>query len=99
MIPCVAKTGNIETLGQRFGAFQTAVALSYVPIELLEASPSLRYSRCLTGLPIAGTILARQSNNGFLGLQMFAMSSVFIGTTMILVSTFLCGRIARTWKV
>lgn len=99
MIPCVAKTGHIDTLGQRIGAYQTAIALSYVPFELIKASPSSRYSSCLTGLPIAGAILARQSNGSFLGLQIFAMNSVFIGAAMILVSTFLSGRISKTSTV
>jgi hypothetical protein len=28
LMPCVAKTGNLETLGQRFGTFQIVMAVS-----------------------------------------------------------------------
>ena len=36
MMPCVAKVGDIQTLGQRFGTFQLIMSLRYVSVVQIE---------------------------------------------------------------
>lgn len=35
LMPCVAKTGNLDTLGRRFGTFQMVISIRWVPYFLL----------------------------------------------------------------
>lgn len=32
IIPCAAKAGTIDKIGQRFGTFQTVIGVAYVPL-------------------------------------------------------------------
>ncbi|EED24291.1 MFS transporter, putative [Talaromyces stipitatus ATCC 10500] len=82
LMPCVAKTGSLETLGQRFGTFQLAMGAA-----------------SLTGLPIMGAILNRQSGTDFSGLQIFASMSALLGTGFLAVSTYFLSRARETWKI
>ncbi|KAF3396472.1 Riboflavin transporter MCH5 [Penicillium rolfsii] len=84
LMPCVAKTGSLDTLGQRFGTFQMVISVS-----------------CLTGLPIMGGILNRQSatETDFSGLQLFSSITTLLGAGGLMVSTYLLSRSHGTWKV
>lgn len=64
------------------------------------AKTALRFS-CLTGLPIMGGILNRQSETGtdFSGLQLFSSLTALLGAGGLMVSTHLLARSHGTWKV
>ncbi|CAI7578882.1 unnamed protein product [Penicillium pancosmium] len=82
LMPCVAKSGSIDTLGQRFGTYQMVISIS-----------------CLTGLPIMGSILSRQGNDNFAGLQIFASVAALLGGCLIAWSTYLLGSSRGTRRV
>lgn len=101
-MPCVAKSGKLETLGVRFGTFQMVVALGYV-----SDSPSVFYwvyfahslYRCLTGLPIMGAVLKQQGGKNFAGLEIFSAVSTLIGASFLAMSTYRMARFQGTWRV
>lgn len=101
MMACVAKTGPLETLGQRFGTFQIVISVRYGICILCWQSHSrlLTNYSCLTGLPIEGAILNRQHNTDFSGLQIFAAVSILIGTGCLALATVFLRRECKTWKV
>lgn len=91
LMPCAAKSGSIDNLGQVFGTFQTFVSISYVSSQPSSFDVTHKV-RCLTGLPIMGAILSRQSNESFLGLQLFGACSIMMGAVFMGVSAFIYGR-------
>lgn len=52
----------------------------------------------LTGLPIMGAILGRQHNSTYMGLQVFAIVSLFLGSLCLLVSRNILAAKHGTWK-
>ena len=97
LMPCVAKTGSIETLGRRFGTYQMIVSIAYVSPILLPYHLTLTSN--LTGLPIMGAILDRQGITEFSGLILFSGVSALIGAAFLFVATYILGRRLSTWKV
>lgn len=55
-------------------------------------------SSTLTGLPIMGAILGRQHNSTFMGLQVFAIATMFIGFVLLLISRNVLAAAHGTWK-
>jgi len=101
LMPCVAKSGKLETLGVRFGTFQMVVALGY-EFDLSDFSCGLSlilFSRCLTGLPIMGAILKKQGGTNFAGLEIFAFVSALVGATFLASSTYLMAKSRGTWRI
>ena len=52
----------------------------------------------LTGLPIMGAILGRQPNSTFVGLQVFAIVTMFLGSLFLLVSRNILAAAHGTWR-
>ncbi|KAH2701057.1 hypothetical protein KXW03_004883 [Aspergillus fumigatus] len=52
----------------------------------------------LTGLPIMGAILQRQHNATFMGLQVFVIVTMFLGSVFLLVSRNVLAAAHGTWK-
>jgi MFS family permease len=100
LLPCVAKFGELETLGRRFGTFQMVISVRYV-FDILPNTANLAnfINSCLTGLPIMGGILTRQSGTDFAGLQIFAAVIALIGSCCIAGSALLLSRSRQTWRV
>jgi MFS family permease len=108
LMPCAAKSGSLETLGQRFGTFQTVIAIRFAHFTQSQASilanilrsllANTRFS-CLTGLPIMGAILNHQGGTDFVGLQLFSGISCLLGGSLLAASTYLYSRSQGSWKV
>lgn len=109
-MPCVAKLGKLETLGQRFGTFQIAISIRWVfpQNKSHQTSTSLpcflgramaNFCSCLTGLPIEGALLHRQHDDDYSGLQIFAALSLLLGTLFLGMSTYFLSKQRETWKV
>jgi MFS family permease len=102
LMPCVAKSGKIETLGVRFGTFQLVVAIGYVAgsfYAVLLNSYAYSSYRCLTGLPIMGAILNQQGGKNFAGLEIFAGVSALLGASLLSMSTYQMACSRGTWRV
>lgn len=108
LMPCAAKSGSLETLGQRFGTFQTVIAIRFAHFTQNQASILARilrcllantYFSCLTGLPIMGAILNHQGGTDFVGLQLFSGISCLLGGSLLAASTYLYSRVQGSWKV
>lgn len=100
LLPCVGKSGELETLGQRFGTFQMVISIRYA-FDILSNTVNLAkfINSCLTGLPIMGSILTRQSGTDFVGLQIFAAMTALLGSFCIAGSTLLLSHSRQTWRV
>jgi MFS family permease len=100
LMPCVARSGSIETLGRRFGTFQIVLSIRYfIVTSLITWSLKLTLHSCLTGLPIMGAILNRQGDHDYSGLQVFGGSSCLLGSVLLLGATLLLGKTQGTRKV
>jgi hypothetical protein len=99
LMPCMAKAGSIETLGQRFGTFQIIISLRYK----LQASFHFMFDADvrsnLTGLPTMGAILVRQSGHDYSGLAIFSGVSCIVGSVILVWATYFLGKTKGTWKV
>ncbi|KAK0511106.1 hypothetical protein JMJ35_006658 [Cladonia borealis] len=80
LMPCAAKSGSLETLGQRFGTFQSVIGIA-----------------SLTGLPIMGAIL--ETKSGFMGMQVFSIVSILVGTGAMGVARYILGKSSQTFRV
>jgi MFS family permease len=102
MMPCCAKSGSLETLGRQIGTYQGVIAISYAfvgPIGIIFYFFTVLMSRStLTGLPIMGAILGRQHNTTYMGMQVFAIVTMFIGSVFLLVSRNVLAAAHGTWK-
>lgn len=58
----------------------------------------LIFSSTLTGLPIMGAILGRQHNSTYMGMQVFAIVTMFLGFVFLLVSRNILAAAHGTWK-
>lgn len=87
LLPCAAKAGSLETMGQRFGTFQVAIGLRSVMLNLWKNKTLLIVHSCLSGLPIMGAILDAQHNENYLGVQLFSGLSCLLGGLLLAEST------------
>ena len=58
----------------------------------------LTSSSTLTGLPIMGAILGRQHDSTYMGMQVFAVVTMFLGFVFLLVSRNVLAAAHGTWK-
>jgi hypothetical protein len=100
LMPCVARVGNIETLGRRFGTFQIVMSIRFrTPIFFFVWLWQLTFHSNLTGLPIMGAILGRQGGHDYSGLQIFGGGSCILGSIPLTMATYLLGKTQGIWKV
>ena len=101
LMPCAAKSGSLDKLGQRFGTFQFVIAVRSdigfaIDISCLETDLS---RSTLTGLPIMGAILERQRGTNYEGLQIFSGLSCLLGSGLLAASTYFLSQRHESWKV
>ena len=58
----------------------------------------LMSGRTLTGLPITGAILGRQHNETYMGMQAFAVGTMFLGFLFLLGARNVLARANGTWR-
>ena len=80
--------------GRVFGTFDIVSLLLFYCYYLFSHCAS-----CLTGLPIMGAILSRQSGVDFAGLTIFAAVAALLGASLLVCSTYLVSKSYGIWKV
>lgn len=98
MMPCCGKSGTIETLGRQIGTYQGVIAISYVLAGPFISILLLTTCSTLTGLPIMGAILGRQHNTTYMGMQVFAIVTMFLGSLFLFVSRNVLAAAHGTWR-